>query len=109
MVLLFVSVLVWQAHRLRMEIARSSGPTRQAFAAAWLGLAGFLILAISDNPLVYNLWYMNPLFALLGAAYGVAGNCEGDEPSPAAEPLASSPPAFDRPDRWRRNRFLPEP
>ena len=27
----------------------------------------------TDNVLVYNLWYTNPLFALIGAAYGVAG------------------------------------
>jgi hypothetical protein len=32
----------------------------------------FWINAATDNPLGYNLWYMDPLFALIGAAYGVA-------------------------------------
>jgi O-antigen ligase len=70
----FLAVLVWQAHDLRRNLAQSGGPARTAFAASWLGFAGFLVLAVSDNPLIYNLWYMNPLFALLGAAYGVAAS-----------------------------------
>jgi hypothetical protein len=32
-----------------------------------------MISALTDNTLSYNLWYMNPLFAVMGAAYGVAG------------------------------------
>jgi len=32
----------------------------------------FWINAATDNPVGYNLWYMDPLFALIGAAYGAA-------------------------------------
>ncbi len=102
---IFLTVVVWQAHQLRIEIAQSTGPTRRAFAAVWLGFAGFLILAISDNPLVYNLWYMNPLFALLGAAYGVAGNGEGRELSRTDEPPPTGLGAFDATNGWSRRRL----
>jgi len=45
---------------------------RYAFAAALLGWFVFLISACTDNPLIYAVWFTNPLFALMGAAYGVA-------------------------------------
>jgi hypothetical protein len=37
-----------------------------------------LPLAFTDNPIVYHLWYMNPVFALIGAAYSVANHEELD-------------------------------
>jgi O-antigen ligase len=66
----FLLVLLWQVCDLWARIHRSRGVVRTAFAAAWLGLLVFVIAAFTDNPLGYNLWYTNPLFAVLGAAYG---------------------------------------
>jgi O-antigen ligase len=51
---------------------RSRGVVRYAFAAAAMGWAIFLLTACTDNPLTYAIWVTNPLFALTGAAYGVA-------------------------------------
>jgi O-antigen ligase len=70
---IFLGVLAWQLWDIQVRIRRSRGVVRTAFAAAWLGFLVFLIAAATDNPLIYNLWYMDPLFAVLGAAYGVAG------------------------------------
>jgi O-antigen ligase len=53
-------------------IARTDGVVRQAFAGAWLGMVAFLVVACTDNPIGYMLLFMNPMFALLGAAYAVA-------------------------------------
>jgi hypothetical protein len=77
---LFLGVLVWQLGDLRRRIRRSGGVVRAAFAASWLGFLVFMISSCTDNTLVYNLWYMDPLFAVMGAAYGMAGG-GGNEPS----------------------------
>jgi hypothetical protein len=37
-----------------------------------MGWAILLLTMCTDNPLTYALWVTNPLFALTGAAYGVA-------------------------------------
>lgn len=53
--------------------ALKAGPgVRYAFAAAVVGLFILLVISVTDNPLVYNLGFMHPLFALIGAAYGAA-------------------------------------
>lgn len=49
---------------------RRPGIVRDAYAAAFLGLIALLITSITDNTLLYNLWYVNPLFGLMGAACG---------------------------------------
>jgi|GEM_PF-1154225 len=54
------------------EMSRTKGIVRYAFAATLLGWFVFLISACTDNPLTYAVWFTNPLFALMGAAYGVA-------------------------------------
>jgi O-antigen ligase len=68
----FLGLLAWQALDLVRGLRQSTGATRSAFTAALLGFFVFSFTAITDNPLVYHLWYMNPLFALTGAAYGLA-------------------------------------
>jgi len=70
--LLLISVLLWQLWSLNRWIQRTEGVLQQAFAGAWLGLAAFMIIALVDNPIIYTLHCMNPVFALMGAAYGVA-------------------------------------
>ena len=46
----------------------SKNPARGADSCniAILGFIALLVTAASDNPLVYNVWFMNPLFAVLG-------------------------------------------
>jgi hypothetical protein len=51
------------------SVAHSRGVVRQAFAGASLGMIAFIIVACTDNPIGYTSLFMNPLFALLGAAY----------------------------------------
>jgi O-antigen ligase len=69
---LFLVVIFWQMTSVLREMRRATGIVRQAFATAWLGLAVFLLIACTDNPVTYILFFMDPLFALMGAAYGVA-------------------------------------
>jgi hypothetical protein len=69
---LFVPTLIWQTVRLWRDGRKTTGATRCAFAAAFLGMLVYLINACTDNPLGYNVWFTNPLFALIGAAYGAA-------------------------------------
>jgi O-antigen ligase len=70
--MLFLVVMAWQLWNLGRWIRSTDGVVQQAFAAAWIGLVGFLVIAFTDNPIIYNLYYMNPLFALMGAAYRTA-------------------------------------
>jgi O-antigen ligase len=80
-VVVFLLVIAWQIVDLRRRLRRASGIGQRAFAASLLGLLMFLVTACTDNPLVYNLWYTNPLFALMGASYGVsAGSKETTNP-----------------------------
>ena len=54
----------------------------EAFIAALLGFLIMLFTSATDNTLVYNLCYTDPLFALMGGAYGAAAACRR-EGSPA--------------------------
>lgn len=76
----FALVAVWQIVDFRRNMARTSGIRQQVFAAAYLGFFVFLITSITDNTLVYNLWYMDPLFVLMGAAYGCVDDRTADKP-----------------------------
>jgi O-antigen ligase len=68
----FVGLMAWQLWDIRRRIGNSQGALREAWAACWLGVILLLVTGLTDNTLVYNLWYTDPLFALLGAAYGAA-------------------------------------
>jgi len=76
--LLFFGAVIRQLWVLRRQIRRTTGIVQQAFGGAWLGLAAFLLIATTDNPIIYHVGYMNPVFALMGAAYGVAQQEEID-------------------------------
>lgn len=67
----FLVAILIQMVSLRWEMIRSKGIVRYAFAAVLLGWTMFLLAACTDNPLIYAVWFTNPLFALMGAAYGV--------------------------------------
>jgi O-antigen ligase len=68
---IFVSVFLWQLGVLWKMARTSSGVLRTAFVAAWLGFAMLLVTSATDNTIIYNLFYTDPLFAILGAAWGV--------------------------------------
>jgi O-antigen ligase len=70
--ILLVAVF-WQLWVVGRAVRHTNGVVRQAFGGAWLGLVAFLLIATTDNPIVYHVWYMNPIFALVGAANAVAG------------------------------------
>jgi O-antigen ligase len=94
---LFVSVCAWQLSVIRRQIdARSGGAVRTAFSAAWLGFCVMLITCTTDNTIIYNVLFTNPLFAVLGAAFGVAwaeehGLIESDAPLVARPPTRVAP------------------
>jgi O-antigen ligase len=48
----------------------TSGELQVAWSTAYLGLIAFLVLAITDNPLIYGVWFGSPLFVYIGAAHG---------------------------------------
>ncbi|WP_442511041.1 O-antigen ligase family protein [Novipirellula sp. SH528] len=78
---IFVFVAIWQTISLFLRVRSSTGLVQQTYLAAWLGWLLFLINATTGNPISYNLWFMNPLFVLMGAAYGVDA-LQRDESSP---------------------------
>jgi hypothetical protein len=78
----FFAVVVWQIADFRRRLAKVSGVRQQVFAAAYLGFFVFLITSFTDNTIVYNLWYMDPLFVLMGAAYGCADGSLAGETEP---------------------------
>ncbi|MDB4306205.1 O-antigen ligase family protein [bacterium] len=51
--------------------------------AAILGFFVFLIVAFTDNPIVYGVWFMHPLLALAGASYpsGAAASTRNNQPA----------------------------
>jgi O-antigen ligase len=70
----FLLVTAWQMAAIRRQLRKPLGhlpEVQHALAAAFLGLVVFLIMACTDNPLTYNVWFTNPVFVLLGGAYGV--------------------------------------
>jgi O-antigen ligase len=67
---LFLVVHLWQYTDLWRFASLCQGTTRWAFTAALLGFTAFLVTAVTDNSLMYNLWLTNPLFAMMGAGYG---------------------------------------
>lgn len=70
---LFACVMTWQLITLRRQIALAQDDrVREMFAAAWLGFCALLLSCTTDNTIIYHVYYNNPLFALVGAAYGVA-------------------------------------
>lgn len=68
----FLCVIAWQSVSLQRHIRQHTELLQQAFAAVWLAWLMFLATSLTDNTLIYAAAYMNPMFVLLGAAYGVA-------------------------------------
>lgn len=85
---IFTLVAAWQLLDLGRGALRSQGVACWAFTAAFLGLIAFLLAAVTDNPLMYNLWLTNPLFALIGACYGLSAGASSVRPV-GVQPLES--------------------
>jgi O-antigen ligase len=88
----YVGLVLWQLWWLARLVRTNEGVVRQAAAAAWMGWAAFLIVAVSDNPLMYTLCFMTPIFVLAGAANSVArqaGPATSTVAAPAPEPAWS--------------------
>jgi O-antigen ligase len=68
---IFLAAAITQMALLCREIRRCDGEKKLAFLTAYLGLAVLLMVSFTENTIVYGLWYMHPLFAMLGGAYGV--------------------------------------
>lgn len=78
--LLFLLAAIWQLFSLRrlLREAEDQSVVQHALAAAYMGVLVFLVLASTDNPLMYNIWFTNPVFALLGGASGVLQQQQAD-------------------------------
>lgn len=75
---IFVAVMAWQFWDIRRQIRQTDGIVREAFAGALMGITLLLLTSATDNTISYNLGFNNPLFALLGAAYGVSRREQGE-------------------------------
>lgn len=69
---LFILAILWQLGTLYFCIARSEGVVRTAYMTTWMAFWGLLITSATDNTIVYNVFYTNLLFLILGAGYGVS-------------------------------------
>jgi O-antigen ligase len=97
--LLFLFAIVAQLLLLRRMIRSSSGEARRAFIAAYLGLVVLMVVSMTENTIVYGVWYMHPLFAVLGGAYGV-----GCLRAPMQRPRFVHPVADASREFWARSR-----
>ncbi len=70
-VTVFVAVFVGHVFWLRSLAKRASGTTSIALSACFLSFFGFMMLALTDNPLASNVRLLNPVFCLMGAALSI--------------------------------------
>jgi len=78
----FLFAIVWQIVILYRRTQSTDGVTQKAFTACWLGWCAMLISCGTDNTILYNVYYTNLLFALIGGAYGVYAATTSDEALP---------------------------
>jgi hypothetical protein len=71
--LILICTILKQMHVLHV-LMRKSDCVGWALAAAYLGFFAVLIFAWSENVLVYDVYFMHPLFAVTGGALGVTLN-----------------------------------
>ena len=68
---LFVLALLWQLFDLWRICRTDTQHANWPATAAFLGFVTLALIAVTDNPIIYGVWFMNPLFALLGIAYSI--------------------------------------
>jgi O-antigen ligase len=104
--LLFAAVALWLIIALRrLSKSMTNESARIAFTGAYLGFIAMLVTCMTDNTLLYNTFYTNPMFALLGAAHGVASSSSCKSAGPV-EAVAGVSGRSTR-SRWKtRNRAV---
>ncbi|HVU88295.1 MAG TPA: O-antigen ligase family protein [Pirellulales bacterium] len=82
---IFVFAMLWQLVFLYRHTQIARGLTRSTFVAAFMGWCALMISSGSDNTIIYNIYFTNLLFALIGAANGVfqASTADAHLPQPA--------------------------
>ena len=75
----FVFALAWQTWSVGRRTTATSGVLRHAYAAAFLGWCVLVMMSVTDNILIFTIQFMAPLFAITGAAYGVAYHMQQQE------------------------------
>lgn len=68
---LFLAALLWQLTELWLMVQADRERVNWPAAAAFLGFVSLAVSATTGNPIIYGIWFMNPLFAILGVAYSV--------------------------------------
>jgi O-antigen ligase len=81
---LFLSAAVAQFISLWRLKNRYGGLAEIVCSAGILGGLLFMVCALTDNPLTYAIWVTNPLFLLIGAAYGYSTRLTDAESEPLA-------------------------
>lgn len=67
---LFLMGVLGQLVSLRSQRITGSNEATVVQSAACMGILVLLVTATTDNPIVYGVWFMHPLFVLIGACYG---------------------------------------
>jgi O-antigen ligase len=81
----FLAGVGFQLLSLRSGLIHGQDGRDEIRSAAILGFFVFLIVAFTDNPVVYGVWFMHPLFALAGASYPPATSNRADEQTPRSQ------------------------
>ena len=99
---LFLGVVSWQLLTLyRMIASMDEGIVRSAFVGVWLGFIAMLISCVTDNTILYHMYVTNPLFALMGAAYGAAWAEQRNKSATSASEILEPPLTTLQP--WMRD------
>lgn len=85
----FVIAAIYQLVVLHRQIGSTRGAVRSAYVAVWLGFWAMLVSSATDNTILYNIYFTDSLFAILGAAYGVTAAVNAGAHR-AAEPAVST-------------------
>jgi O-antigen ligase len=85
----FVFAAIYQLVVLHRLIGSTRGAVRSAYVAVWLAFWAMLVSSATDNTILYNIYFTDSLFAILGAAYGVTAAVNAGA-SPSVEPTRST-------------------
>ena len=75
----FVFGLFWTMVNLTWNLYQT-GHRNWVTSAAFMGWAGFILMAIVDNPLVYGNNFLHPVFFFVGAANGITASLRSQSP-----------------------------
>lgn len=79
------------------RVLRQSDERNWAASAAYLGWIGFILMSIVDNPLVYGVNFLHPLFMMVGAANAIAAHQQAQESRPGERAFVDEPVGTDYP------------